>query len=127
MSTRRLAGGWLYPRYNAGIATNCGAWISQDYFPLINLFAQSNQQWVITGITKDSTGAALGNCRVVAFETGRIAKDGAPVVGETISDGSGNYSIPVPLNTIYHLVGYLPGSPDVAGSTVNKVTPTANG
>lgn len=77
----------------------------------------------ITGVTKNSAGSPLGDCRVVALETGRIHIGGTPVVGETISDGSGNYSITVPTNGSFQLIAYKPGSPDVAGITRSDVVP----
>lgn len=85
--------------------------------------AASTGLFVITGITKNSAGSPLGNCRVVALETGRIQIDGTPVVGEAISDGSGNYSIAVPTNVAFQLIAYKPGSPDVAGITRSDVVP----
>jgi hypothetical protein len=86
---------------------------------------QSTQMFRFTGQTLDSTGAALGGCRVVLLATNRMAV-GAPdvVIAETISDGGGNYSIIAPLPVpSYQLIAYLPGSPDVAGITRNDVSP----
>lgn len=82
-----------------------------------------NIRFQMTGVTKDSTGVALGNCRVVVLETGRLLTDAIPVVAEGMSDGSGNYSIIVPMNTGYQVIAYKPGSPDVAGVTVNNAAP----
>mgnify|MGYP001179665348 FL=1 len=135
LSIRRQKNGVLQVRANGGIATPCGAWLPIDYSPLIRNMMQASVRWGISGVTKDSAGAALGDCRVVALETGRMAKDGgfgtvgpeSPVVGETISDVSGNYTIEVALNTAHQLTGYKPGSPDVAGVTRNDVTPVAIG
>lgn len=125
LSMRRLKSGQLQMRSNAGIVSPCGAWIFLDYTPLLNRFEQASVQFRLNGITKDSTGAALGNCRVVVFETGRIALNGSPVVGETISDGSGNYTQDVPMNTAYQAIAYKPGSPDVAGITRNDLVPVS--
>jgi hypothetical protein len=127
LSMRRSKNGELQMRANAGIASPCGAWIWLDYTPLVNPLLWAAQRWVLTGITKDSTGAALGNCRVVVLETGRLAVNAAPIVAETISDGSGNYSVDVPMNTMYEAIAYKPGSPDVAGITRNDLTPASNG
>jgi hypothetical protein len=95
---------------------------------ILDDFVEASARWAISGVTKDSAGAALGNCRVVAMETGRLEMNmegpTQSLVGEVMSDGSGNYSIPVPMNTGYQLVGYKPGSPDVAGVTRNDVTPS---
>lgn len=128
LSIRRQKNSNLQVRTNAGIATPCGGWIPLDYTPLINPFMQASVLWFITGVTKDSTQAPLGNCRVVGLETGRIENENIQAeVGETISDGSGNYTLPVPMNTAYQLTGYKAGSPDVAGITRNDVTPNVTG
>lgn len=114
---------------------------------LLNNFVQATNRFTLSGVSRDSTGAALGNCRVVLYETGRIAVDGlthaqmpsagnpekveadteSPVVAEMISDGSGNFSFNTPMNTAYQITGYKAGSPDVAGITVNTLTPTHTG
>jgi hypothetical protein len=72
---------------------------------------------LISGVTKDSTGAALASCTVQLFRT---ADD--QLVQEFLSDGSGNYaSSPVGLGQLYYAVAYKAGSPDVAGTTVNTL------
>lgn len=92
---------------------------------MMDAFMESTVLFQVTGQTLDATSSALANCRVVAFETGRISKDGAPVAGETTSDGSGNFTLSVPNNGNYQLIAYKPGSPDVAGITRADVAPTA--
>lgn len=123
LSMRRQRNGITQVRANGGIATPCGVWVINARTPLLLNYTQATKTWTITGVTKDSTGAALGNCRVVCFETGRLAVGQSPVVAETISDGSGNYTVTVPTNTDYELIAYLPGSPDVAGITRNDISP----
>jgi hypothetical protein len=109
---------------NAQISTPCGALYPLDIGNhLMTAFAQSSARWTLTGVTRDSTGAALGSCRVVVSETARIAVGQTPIVVETISDGSGNYSVAVPLNTLYQVVAYKTGSPDVAGVSLQTLTP----
>jgi hypothetical protein len=110
---------------NGCIVSPCGACIFVDLgHALINPFIQATNLFSISGITKDSTGAALDSCRVVALNSGRIEQEQVEAsVGETISDGSGNYSIPVPLNTAYQLIAYKAGATDVAGITRNDVVP----
>ena len=90
---------------------------------LINNFVQNTARFQITGVTRDSAGTALGTCRVVMLEVGRIAKGEMPVVAETISDGSGNYTIEVALNTAHQGIAYKDGSPDVAGISIDGLTP----
>lgn len=72
----------------------------------------------ITGVTRDSAGAALGSCVVDLFQTG-----GDIFIATTTSDGSGNFTLATPNNAgTFYLVAYKPGSPDVAGTTVNTLT-----
>lgn len=123
LSIRRLKNGTLMMRQNAGIVTPCGAWIWLDYSPLINPAMWHSGGWALTGVTRNSAGAALGGCRVMALDVGQIAITGAPIVAESISDGSGNYSVPVPLNTAYQVIAYKSGSPDVGGVSLNTITP----
>jgi len=80
---------------------------------------QVKQRWLITGVTKDSTGAALGNCTVTIFTT----VDNMPRA-TYVSDAAGNYSISVDGNAQTRFaVSYKAGSPDVAGTTVNTLVP----
>lgn len=70
----------------------------------------------ITGTTLDSAGSPLGSCVVDMFRTSDDIK-----VDSTTSDGSGVFSfIPLQYGPFY-LVAYKPGSPDVAGTTVNTL------
>lgn len=111
---------------NALISTPCGALIVVPLgLRLMEIDLGSAVRWLITGMTRDSTGAALGACRVVVLEVGRVQKDGAPVVAETISDGGGNYSVEVPLNVAYQVMAYKTGSPDTGGVSLNTVVPLA--
>lgn len=135
-------------RANASICTPCGEMV---FIPLgrrllIKDFIQATDIFTITGQTVTGLGAPLGNCRVVVYETGRIAVTGqylpyaqagisagnevpvmwdseSPVVAEAISDGSGNFTITVPMNVAYQLTGYLAGAPDRAGITKDTVVP----
>lgn len=111
---------------NMGISTPCGAIYPHDIgMHLMTSFQQSTVRWSLVGITRDQAGATLGNCRVIVMETGRLSVNGAPIVAEAVSDGSGNYAIAVPLNTSYQVVAYKTGSPDVAGVSLQTLTPAA--
>lgn len=79
-------------------------------------FTIDSKDGLLTGVTKDSTGAALASCVVQSFvtSTGKLATT-------TTSDGSGNYRISVPAAVMTFCVAYKPGSPDVAGTTVNTL------
>lgn len=132
---------------NCGIVTPTGAMIYMDY-SLISTFVEASVLWALTGVTRDyTTQTAIAGCEVDAHEVGRLAvaagssrtyySTGNPnpiqfegnqsLVGQTISDGSGNYTIRVGTNTAYQLVAYKAGSPDIAGITRQDVTPTAVG
>jgi hypothetical protein len=146
LSIRRMASGELLVRNNAGIATPCGVWIWLDWSPLLSTYIQASNRWTLAGVTRDSTGAPLGTCVVKVHETGRLAVTSTPpeqfhsagnpnpadwqspasMVVETISDGSGNYSVEVPMNTAYQATGYKAGAPDVAGITRNDIVPVSN-
>jgi len=71
----------------------------------------------LSGVTRDSTGSALGSCVVKCFEAATDIE-----VGITTSDGSGNFSFSLGNNAgFFYLVAYKPGSPDVAGTSVNTL------
>ncbi len=75
----------------------------------------------ISGITKDSTGAALAGVSV------QITSADSTSEGDvTISDAAGYYlaTIQDPGAGFYQIDAYLVGSPDVAGTTVNNIIPT---
>lgn len=85
---------------------------------------QSYQVFTLTGTTTDGAGAALGNCRVIARQTGLMAVGVPQIIAETVSDGSGNFTMLL-RNIDYQLTAYKPGSPDLAGITKDSVTPVA--
>lgn len=70
----------------------------------------------LTGVTKDSSGNALGGCTVMAFRT----VDNV-FLGQAVSDSNGNYDFRVPSLDASYLVIYKAGAPDVAGTTVNTL------
>lgn len=73
----------------------------------------------IAGVTKDSTGTPLGGCTVQLFRTWN-----GELVRQTISDGSGNYTLTAPGTGPFYVMAYKAGSPDVAGTTVNTLQGT---
>lgn len=77
------------------------------------------QRWVISGITKDSTSNPLPFCTVQLFNT-----NDDTYIGQVISDSVGAYAFTLDGNVNpKYAVAYLAGSPDVAGTTVNTLTP----
>jgi len=81
---------------------------------------------VIAGVTRDGNGNPLGNCALLLFDKA----DPGRKFGPFVSDAAGNYTIPIPVGfsqaqiTTWKVDGYLPGSPDVAGTTVNTLVGT---
>lgn len=79
----------------------------------------------ISGVTRDSAGAALAACTVKLFRT----RDNV-FVTQKISDESGNYSFDnvspdqlanVSVGEQFYTVAYKAGSPDVAGTSLNTL------
>jgi hypothetical protein len=73
----------------------------------------------IVGVSRDSTGAALGSCTIKVFRT---ADD--VLVASTVSDGSGNWTAYPDQEGPYYFVEYKAGSPDVFGTSPNTNTYT---
>lgn len=99
--------------------------------------------YTISGQTLDGSGAPLAGCTVHLFYTDIIGNNSfvgsgnvVPGVSNTkdievglvVSDANGNYSFfvdaPGAAPSAYYVVAYLPGSPDVAGTTVNTLVGT---
>ena|SRR6266704_3044924 len=76
----------------------------------------STSAYKISGVTRDSLGNALGNCTVQLFYTATNI-----LAAQTQSDASGNYAFSIGPSQACYIVAYLPGSPDVAGTTVNTL------
>ena len=75
----------------------------------------------ITGQTLNSTGGTQAGCNVYIYYT-----KNNQILNSTVSDVNGNYSFnvndPYSAPSQFYVVAYLPGSPDVAGTTVNTLT-----
>jgi len=79
----------------------------------------SERRKTITGITRDSSGNALGGVTVMAFHTSDNRLD------DTITSGpSGEFTCAVVDGDSYYILCYKPGAPDVYGTSINTVTPT---
>lgn len=71
----------------------------------------------ITGITKNSAGAVLPFCTVDLYRTSIKTR-----IDTVVSDANGAFEFRTASADDYHYeVGYLAGSPDVAGTTVNTL------
>lgn len=91
-------------------------------FGLARLLADGNcpyfpeRNYTISGVTKDSTGAALGSVTVRLFNTATNLLEQT-----TTSDASGNYNFVVDKTQRYYQVDYKAGAPDLAGTSVNTL------
>lgn len=101
---------------NPAAPTNVNGTPISDRRVFDRVCAQVNK--TLSGVSKDSTGAALGNCTVMIFRT-----EDRSLVAETISDASGNWSVPMLKGGPFFAVEYKSGSPDVAGTSVNTLVP----
>lgn len=82
-----------------------------------NVFIHELPNLRISGVTRDSGGAALAACTVKLYRTFDDL-----LIYTTISDGSGNYTFDgVQQGFTYYVVAYLVGSPDTAGTTMNTL------
>jgi hypothetical protein len=75
-----------------------------------------NMNMVLSGVSRDSTGVALGGCQVLVFRTSDKV-----LVAETVSDGSGLWSIPMMEAGAMFLVQYKEGGTPVAGTSLNTL------
>jgi hypothetical protein len=75
----------------------------------------SQEGFFISGVTRDSTGAALAGVTVDLYLTATDRR-----VDSVVSDGSGAFSFGATAGP-YYLVAYKAGAPDVAGTSVNTL------
>jgi hypothetical protein len=84
---------------------------------------QSYQEFTLTGTTISETLVPVGDCRVIAYQSGwRYVEGGTKIIAETVSDGSGNFTLLL-RNIDYQLIAYKEGAPDLGGLTRQDVTP----
>lgn len=78
--------------------------------------------FVVSGVTRDSTGAPIANCQVEVFRTSDDLN-----LGGTISDGSGNFSFTLSSNSdTYFIWAQDPGN-TLAGGTLEGIAATPVG
>ena len=75
---------------------------------------------MLSGVTRDSTGAIIGGCAVELYET---ATD-LPLMRVTSDASTGAFTFTVArfAPATHYLVAYKAGSPDVAGTSLNTLT-----
>jgi hypothetical protein len=80
-------------------------------------------RYVISGVTRDVNNNPLPGCMVEVYESASNL-----FRASTVSDANGNYAVDVTSSETgltFQAIAYLPGSPDVAGITVNTLVGTA--
>ena len=77
----------------------------------------SRHRMVFTGQTLNAAGSPLGGCTVQLFNTAT-----GLLVDTQTSDAGGNYKVTDPNNVACFMIAYLPGSPDIAGTTIDELT-----
>lgn len=99
--------------------------IARTRFNTKNQFAIANLKEIkgisnrtLSGVSRDASGAPLGNVRVLVFRTSDNA-----FIAETLSDASGNWSLVITVGGPFFLVEYLAGAPDVFGTSPNNLVP----
>ena len=85
--------------------------------PRLSLEEEGTLNLRLTGVSRDSSGTALGACTVMLFRT-----QDRTLVAEMVSDASGNYSFSLLTGGPFFLVEYKAGSPDVSGTSLNTLT-----
>lgn len=75
--------------------------------------APGSRNFTISGVTVDSVGAPLGNCRVILMRAGDDS-----VVARAVSDGSGSYSFALGDNAGSFYVLSFNAAGTLAGSTL---------
>jgi hypothetical protein len=71
------------------------------------------------GVTRDQYGSPLGNCTVRCFRT-----SSGELVSQVTSDANGNYVATSPYSDQHFLTVHKTLSPDVAGASVDTLTPS---
>lgn len=75
----------------------------------------------LAGVTRDSGANAVGGCRVELFLTATDTP-----VATTVSDTNGNFVFDGTSTGPFYMVAYKAGGTDLAGTTVNTLTPVAS-
>ena len=108
---------WKLPRLPLPLAMRVGKFTKM--LATVKMNPLPSPKYYISGITKDSVGAALASCDVDVLKT-----SGDIITNRTTSDSVGYFRMEVyaPPPTAFYLVAYKTGSPDVAGTSVNTIT-----
>lgn len=117
---------WPSPRLGSGDSTVALALFGQDWsdagkFEYPSTISRGMvRPFFFRGTCKNSVGNPLGGAVVQGFLTATDA-----YVGEVACASNGTYELPtIYSGAAHYLVAYYPGSPDIAGTTLNTLTPS---
>jgi hypothetical protein len=71
---------------------------------------------VFTGVTLSATSGPIGGVTVNLYNTAT-----GLLVDTQVSDSGGNFKVTDPNGVQCYMVAYLPGSPDICGTTINEL------
>jgi hypothetical protein len=124
--TQPFSDGALWGKSRMGADNSAGMFFNNDNQSSGRYEAESTeitggqQQLKIRGNTLNSAGTALGSCIVMGYVTSTNT-----FVGQCTSDSGGYYELPTPYTGQNHyIVAYQVGSPSVAGTSLNTLTPS---
>lgn len=79
----------------------------------------SNGRLAFVGYTRDAYGSPVGGCTVRVFVTSTNE-----LVSRVVSDTNGRYEATSPYFVAHYLVVHKTGAPDIAGASVDTLTPS---
>ena len=113
--------GYGMPSGNDGATTNRDMTAGDGYEPFSCDGEGTQTKRFIRGTCVDASEVPVANATVQAFRT---SDDFYAGEGVSLDDGTYYVGVEQALGVAHYLVAYKPGSPDIAGTTVNTLTPT---
>lgn len=80
-------------------------------FPRIRPLVNGSSNSVLTGVTRDASGTALGGCQIELYHGKRL-------VAQTVSDGSGNYTFSNPGTGPFRIIATSSGFAGISTETL---------
>ena len=99
---------------DTGISDVLDSWHDANIYPV----AGCNGRLAFAGVTRDQYGSAIGGCTVRCFRSSTCE-----LMSTVLSDPQGNYIATTPYYESHFLTVHKSGPPDVAGASIDTVTP----
>jgi hypothetical protein len=111
----------VFKRHPCSIGSRQGINIPDIGNKMMDISQKFIGNFIITGVTRDKAGVAIGGCSVDLYRT----TDDVRIL-QTTSDSNGNFLFSLPNDSYqaYYMVAYLAGSPDISGVTINTIRTT---